>query len=384
MRKFVLAAFACVAACASAPEPGVRLTVEGIVEPGAEPIHAYTSAASLEGATDHPNHVAQAYSLLGREDLIDPGHMDYTTKACPALENAPAVLNEIVRRAADTRVVMINEGHSRSETRRLTGAVAEALVPLGYTLFGAETFAPRRAEALADDAEPFVRDADGIYLQEATFGRMLRRVRAAGYAFVPYERTAEQAAAPDADWREQLAAREVGQAANVAAILDANPDARILLHVGYAHAREAPQAVGEDELRWFALRFKEATGIDPLTVSQTSCRGGEGGLVGAPESEAPGTFDLYVDLPPAAFVRSRPAWRVADGDQLVDIPEALRPTDGPHVIEARRIGEPDEAVPMDRVYVRPGEDVALALPPGDYRVRAVRIDLEAPEDASGD
>ena len=378
MRKFALAAFVCVAACASAPEPGVRLTVEGVVEPGTEPIYAYTSAASLEGAADHPNHVAQAYSLLGREDLIDPKHMDYKAKACPSLEDAPTVVDEIVRRAADTRVVMINEAHSRSETRRLTGVVAEALAPLGYTLFGAETFGQHRADALADDTEPFVRDVDGLYLQEATFGRMLRRVRAAGYAFVPYERTAEQAAAPDADWREQLAAREVGQATNVAAILDANPDAKILLHVGYDHAQEAPMQLGDQEIEWFARRFRRLTGIDPLTVGQTRCAGGSGGLVGAPSSMPEGTFDLYVDLPPAEFVRSRPAWRVEDGDQLVDIPEALRPTDAPHVIEARRIGEPGDAVPMDRVYVRPGEDVALALPPGDYRLRAVRIEAAEP------
>ena len=350
----------------------------------AAPTGAYATAMSLAGGVDDPGGAAQGYSLLGREDLIDPAHKDYKAKACPALEDPPAVLDEIVRRAADTRVVMINEAHSRSETRRLSAAAAEALAPLGYTLFGAEAFAPRRTEALADDTEPFVRDADGTYLEEAGFGRTLRRVRAAGYAFVPYEQTREQALSATGGWIEKLAVREAAQAANVAAILDANPDAKILLHVGYSHAREEPLAFGDEELRWFALRFKEATGIDPLTVSQTACRGGEGGLVGAPEGEAPGAFDLYVDLPPAAFVRSRPAWRVEDGDQLIDIPEVLRPTDAPHLIEARRVGEPDAAVPMDRVYVRPGEDVALALPPGDYRVRAVRIAPVAAGSASGE
>ena len=377
MRPLLFAAFAVAIGCASAPEPVVRLTVDHVTPPGTAPLYAYEAAARLGATADHPNHTAQAYSLLGREDLIAQAHMDYRTKSCPALDSPRAVLDEIVRRAADTRVVIINEAHSRSETRRLTGVVAEALAPLGYTLFGAEAFAQHRADALADDTEPYLEDADGYYVQEATFGRMLRRVRAAGYAFMPYEIKPDQAAREGADMYGRLAAREAAQAANVAAILEANPGAKLLLHVGYDHAREAPASLGSQEVEWFARRFEALTGIDPLTVSQTSCTGGSGSLVGAPTTLPAGTFDLHVDLPSATFTRARPAWRVADGDVLVDIPEALRPTDAPHVIEARRVGEPDEAIPMDRVYVRPGEDVALALPPGDYRVRAVRIEANA-------
>ena len=49
----------------------------------------------------------------------------------------------------------------------------------------------------------------------------------------------------------------------------------------------------------------------------------------------------------------------------------LVPVGAAHVIEARFVGEPEAAIPMDRVLVRNGEDVALTLPPGEYATRAV-------------
>jgi len=51
----------------------------------------------------------------------------------------------------------------------------------------------------------------------------------------------------------------------------------------------------------------------------------------------------------------------------------LRPTDEPLVIEAFAWGEPFDAVPVDRVFVEPNEATTLLLPPGRYRVRAVRL-----------
>ena len=56
---------------------------------------------------------------------------------------------------------------------------------------------------------------------------------------------------------------------------------------------------------------------------------------------------------------------------------------GWRVIEARPLGEPVASVPMDRVAIRPGEDIALMLPPGRYRLRVIdvaRYEREPPKD----
>lgn len=121
--------------------------------------------------------------------------------------------------------------------------------------------------------------------------------------------------------------------------------------------------------------------IDPLTISQTTCHGGGSTtrLAALPADEPPGTFDLVVDHPTARFVRGRPAWRIAAGDTPVSIPAQLRPTTGWRVIEARPDGEPPASVPMDRVAIRPGEDVALMLPPGRYRLRVIDVAASMPD-----
>jgi hypothetical protein len=82
---------------------------------------------------------------------------------------------------------------------------------------------------------------------------------------------------------------------------------------------------------------------------------------------------MVVSHPVEAFVDHRPRWRREAGDIPTDIPPSLRPTDEPLVIEAFAWGEPFDAVPVDRVFVEPGEDLPLLLPPGRYRVRAVRM-----------
>ena len=53
------------------------------------------------------------------------------------------------------------------------------------------------------------------------------------------------------------------------------------------------------------------------------------------------------------------------------MPDSLRPAEGLAIIEARRAGDGDEVVPIDRLLLQPGEDtIPLILPPGDYVVAA--------------
>lgn len=170
--------------------------------------------------------------------------------------------------------------------------------------------------------------------------------------------------------------REAAQARHLAEILRRmRPEERLIIHAGYGHGSEVPRDFGGRDIEWMGARFKALTGIDPLTVTQTDCRsaGGAAFLAMPPANLRPGQFDMVMSHPAEAFESGRPIWRREAGDVPTPIPASLRPLREPLVIEAFAWDEPFEAVPVDRVYVEPGEDLPLLLPPGRYRVRAVRL-----------
>ena len=54
------------------------------------------------------------------------------------------------------------------------------------------------------------------------------------------------------------------------------------------------------------------------------------------------------------------------------------------MIEARPVGEPAASVPLDRVAIHAGEDMALMLPPGRYALRAVDVAVKGLAPAAAD
>lgn len=330
---------------------------------------------------------AQTLSMLGREDRAARYEDEYEASPCPPLtpgtEGEAEVLARIVAAAAQHRVVIINESHTVTQHRDFSRTVIAALRPLGYSVLAAETFA-NNAEAGQDPVDrheglPYVTQNLGWYSREPVFGAMLREAKRLGYRFAAYEQVYDPdrvRPGPDDDWRIDIRDRETEQAQNLAAILQAMaPEEKLIVHVGYAHAREAA-VVGEDgwDHAWMAARLKRDHGIDPLTIAQTICRGsGDNIRLAATPPPMVGYFDLLIDHPVSTFRHGRPAWRFAQGEQAVPIPAALRPTDAAWVIEVFAEGEPFDAVPVDRILVAPGDDVRLALKPGRYVARAVRL-----------
>ena len=331
--------------------------------------------------------LSQAYSMLGREDLAAQSDNEYAPSPCAldaqTVTSEAEVIARIVDEALRHRVVIINESHTVTQHRDFSRKVIAALRPLGFTVLAAETFA-NNVEAGQDPVDlhaglPYLTQNLGWYSREPVFGAMLREAKRLGYRFAAYEQVYDPdrvRPADDGDWRIDIRDRETEQAQNLAAILNAMaPEEKLIVHVGYSHAREAA-VVDEDgwDDAWMAARLKRDHGIDPLTIAQTICRGSGDSLrlAAAPPSKV-GFFDLLIDHPIAPFVHGRPAWRFAQGEQPVPVPPDLRPTEESWVIEVFPEGEPFDAVPVDRILVAPGEDVRLALKPGRYVARAVRL-----------
>ncbi len=343
--------------------------------------------ASLEGFA--PQGRAQAvavrnFTMAGREDLalrVQPGL--YDLPPCPlAREDG---IDAAIAAAREAQIVIINEAHNQPRHRwtiaQLGGALSDQ-----FTVFAAETFNHVRL-TMRPASGPL-----GWYDREPVFARQVNALRERGYRFAAYEIRLGQRDSSVTDPIERIAMRQEAQAENlIADVLEEEPDARLLIHVGHSHVFEAPQALGEDQapLRWFAARLKDRTGIDPLTISQTHC------ALAAPEASADGApasppaeilawpvlvdgaslvpadaVDLFLAHPPMSFTDLRPDWRRQAGDVAVDIPQSLRPAEQAVIIEARPPGASLDAMPGDRVLLFPGEIAPVLVPPGDWVLTA--------------
>lgn len=307
---------------------------------------------------------------------------------------------EIVARAARTRVVILNENHGLPRDRAFALEVARALRPLGYSVLAAETFWNKEDQApmvlLAKQGYPI--RTSGHYTQDPVFGDFVRQSLAMGYRPYAYEQTATEQAPKSASRDESIDRREEAQSTHLAHLLAADPAARIFVYVGFSHVTEQPlDRAGKASTRWMATRLKAKTGIDPLTIDQTSLGRDMGGsnmlarqalAAKAPdrsivlfEGDRPvtvgpyaGAVDLQVYHPPTRMVKGRPDWLAAMNRKAMAIPVGFVPQKGERLVQAFIASESDDAIPVDQVLVQAGKDVPVLLVPGDKPLRLAMQD----------
>ncbi|MEN3972042.1 hypothetical protein WJS89_05110 [Sphingomicrobium sp. XHP0235] len=320
--------------------------------------------------SDERNH--QALAHVGRSDVIASRSTFHERRACRTDDRLTQA--DLVGRAAATRLVIINEAHVAPWHRATTAALLEPLKAAGYTHFAAETFARRGTDGpdpiVRHESEPHVRRTDGTYF-EPHFGHLVETAKRLDYRLVAYEE--HGAARDEATPYERVAARETAQARDLAAVLAADPSAKMLVHVGHGHVAEDASEWDEGvTMDWMARRLAAATGIDPLTISQTDCTGDAGAaprILVVPDDVRPfvGT-DLAIETAPPADFRVR-------RDDAVEfcLPASWRAPTGWTLVEVLRAGDPDVAIPVDWLAVHASEDAAswpkLSAPPGRYRIR---------------
>ena len=315
----------------------------------------------------------QAEAFVGREDLY-VGRSFSTRPNCVPLDASPLQL--IADRARKTNIVIVNEHHASPRDRSFIAGILSVLRPEGYSIYAAETFS-RFADSSANNDTRH--DGSGWYSNEPIFARTVQTAGSLGYSYVAYEQTPDQAKAyaeEPANSPRRMNAREEFQAINlVAAVFAKDPDSRVVIHVGHSHVREQPVPWAADDVVRMAQRLKSMTGRDPLTISQTECNSPHSSYVVAEsfwradgEQETASPVDLYIGHPQLTFQGGRPTWRQSIGDKAVDIPGAFLDANEPMIIEARPEGVTLGALPLDRVFLYPGERLPLLLPAGRYRI----------------
>ncbi|MEO0982454.1 MAG: hypothetical protein AAFX03_07360 [Pseudomonadota bacterium] len=354
MRRAALLAVLTLSSAASARESAPPATLDSFLWDSAD----YLAAGEPDPYTI--DHRQQFAGVLGREDLIqaERDFMLETRVGGVCGESVGAPLDMLLGAAAKTRIVILNDAHMMPLHRADTLGLIEALTDRGFTHFAYESF---EESVMARGDEAFVREADVFYTRDPAGAALVRRLKAKGVQLVAYE----GADHPDG--------REAAQAANLARLLDNDPDARLIVVAGHAHVFEHVDGWAGQMM---ARRLKDLTGLDPLTISQTACRSSTGEVVltrskrGADGVVEIGETDYALGHPPLTFTAKRPDWRRAWGGVDTPVPEVFLGLDEPVILDARRLGAPDVAAPDDRLLVLPGETgIPLILEPGQYEVR---------------
>jgi len=342
-----------------------------------EALEAYEDADVKSG---RKGFYGQKLSMAGREDILrQDGVIRPSRFTCDeVVGDASAPLTEqILNVIGDAQIVIINEDHKIARHRETIRAILPDLRDAGFTAYAAETFS-EYTDTMSPDR---VTMRDGFYISEPTFGRLVNAAKNLGFTLVPYEQRDDQTAPEDADRSARIEARETAQSGNLAAFLSENPDTKILVHVGHSHVAEIPIPNSRDEgsTEWMASKFKNLTGLDPVTLSQTACKTTAGlPILSDQKRNSSGATalmltDYTIAYPVPDESETRGDWRRARGDIEVALPEAWVQKNKTKTLlfEARPISAPDEDVPSDRILIRESEEtLPLLLPPGDYRVNA--------------
>nr|WP_315030048.1 hypothetical protein [uncultured Chryseobacterium sp.] len=305
------------------------------------------------------------------------------------LSKAVSAIDEIVKQARKTRIVILNENHLDPRGRAFGLEVAQALQPLGYTILAAEAFRPyaddqeerRKMEQLSK--EGIVRASgdfySGYYLDDPVFSDFIRQSLAIGYRPVSYETAGR-------GYTNQE--REETQADNlIRRGIQPFPNGKILVYVGERHAAENPIASEEKPYLKMAAILKAKTGIDPLTIDQAglspipmnrpdvdlykivSAKASNTSVIlfkqGKPLTSGllAGAVDLQVVHPPLRLVNGRPDWMLKMNRSPLPIPTELLPKSGIRLVQAFVAGSVAEARPIDQVLVTPGTPPPVLMLP---------------------
>lgn len=295
--------------------------------------------------------------------------------------HAEDAVEAIARAARDRQLVILNEAHHVPFDRVFAMHLARALRKEGFQYLACETFFIDDEHVLG---KGYVAEKTGVYSREPMFVQFLMDAHKDGWKFVSYE--------PNVPGN----LRESGMARNLVKRIFANdPKAKVFVYAGYSHAKKVPTAKKDDDESKLAAQLRRLTGIDPLTINQTT-------LYKHYDSEQQSRYyaeavkklktrqpavlmdahgkpiklgidDLAYDFEVVHPTYERDAatgryeWTNALPAQPRAIPSELLPTKGRRLVYAYRAGSASDAAPYDVIPLRPGDPAPkFMLPAGDF------------------
>jgi hypothetical protein len=288
----------------------------------------------------------------------------------------------VIKIAAEQRLVVIMEAHTVSEHRSWIGRTLGFFRAAGFTHYFAETIA-ESGSTLKRRGYPTSRT--GAYALDPRFGNLLRTAIGLGFEIGGYDLS-----------NGEFDKREEYQAAALAEQLASQPDLRMVVHAGHGHVfKHEVRNVG----RYMAARLWVKTGVEPFTIWQLSNESPNdvyrplirqiGPITEPvmlvpppqrvmealfPESLVQPAVDAVVIHPPQ-LGREPTDRRGAFIDRMTRVPGVWLGNQWPVVIAAIPDGEPDNAIALDQIMLRPGEtEFELWLPSTHYSIRVWGLD----------
>lgn len=283
--------------------------------------------------------------------------------------------------AARERIVIIMEAHNATQHREWIQQTLPIFYEAGFRHYAAEALA-ETGTILKTRRYPS--KSSGVYPQDPRFGNLLRHALDLGFEIDDYE--AHLATDP--------LQREEEQAETLAGIISKDPQCKIVIHVGHAHAFKQPMpGFGE----WMAARLWKKTRVEPYCIYQaygefdspTYARVAESaGVVDEPRLLLVPPTDLvdpqFADIPDSAIDaivihpllrgRSPRERKPAFAKDSLQIPGRWLGEDSPVIVGAYREDEPDDAIAFDQVMLRQGESVfELWVPQQPYQLRVTTL-----------
>jgi hypothetical protein len=170
-----------------------------------------------------------------------------SSDSLPVKFDVVPALQIILESSAHTNIVMINEAHHVARHRILTHDLLKPLYERGYRYFAVESL------SVFANLDSNVNRSSGELTQETIFAQTINKAREIGYKLIAYD-----VGGDSIDKRELNAANRIYRE-----VFRLNPNAKALIHVGYAHI---------DERSWLAGKLNTLLDTDVLTIDQTKIR----------------------------------------------------------------------------------------------------------------
>lgn len=302
-----------------------------------------------------------------------------------------AAVAAISQAAEKSQIVIVNEAHHVPQHRAFTTELLKELKKKGYKYLAAEALLNAEDEYNKIDIElnqrgyPVKRTT--TFSEEPVLGEMFREALRLGYTLVPYDAGLVNGKINTDIERERGAAENIKNR-----ILKNDPNAKILIHVGFTHNSEN-EKVYRGGGKAMAGYLKEFTGIDPLTVDQTEMTEHSSAeyerplyrVVAARKDftqpvvfqNSKGEFwklpnsgnDITVFSPRTIYKDGRPHWLAASGSRRIyNLPPNICGAEKNCLVRARYAVESADATPIDQIEARAGRKNVLLLPKGKFTI----------------